>query len=283
MIQYICSCNWLCCTPSVVCISGHARPNDHRLSAVTSKQVRLKLLPLLLEWDMRQGPHPGPSSGVQFRPTGIRKVSSKGADDMSGVPARQQQGWRYVLLVERLQQQQQQGPNADAEDADAEDLPVDLAWIAGTARSRPPKLASFASAAAAAGDDGDADGELCLSQVPASQGPSFSCSQAAPASQAAAGSGGGRSGGSLQFSEHRSVRCSLVEAVWPELVAAYRCGQGVDSQRQQAHALPSHCRGRTSSACMHDQCDIVGSVCFYDCSILLKGLLCWHAGSCAMA
>jgi hypothetical protein len=196
-------------------------------------QVRLKLLPLLLEWDMRQGPRPGPSSGVQFRPTGIRKVSSKGAEDAPGVPARQQQGWRYVLLVERLQQQQ--GPDAGAaaaadDDDDAEDLAVDLAWIAGTARSRPPKfLASSAAAVgSAAGDGGVADSdELCLSQMPASQGPSFSCSQAAPASQAA-GSGGGRSGGSLQFSEHRSVRCSLVEAVWPELVAAYRCGQCVE-------------------------------------------------------
>jgi hypothetical protein len=189
-------------------------------------QVRLKLLPLLLEWDMRQGPQPGPSAGVQFRPTGIRKVSSKGAEDMSGVPARQQQGWRYVLLVERLQQQH--APGAD-EGAEAEELAVDLAWIAGTARSRPPKLTSASAAApssagAAAWDDGDADGDLCLSQLAASQGPSFSCSQAAPASQAA-GSGGGRSGGSLQFSEHRSVRCSLVEAVWPELVAAYRCGR----------------------------------------------------------
>jgi hypothetical protein len=133
-----------------------------------------------------------------------------------------------VLLVERLQQQQQ-GPDAAA-DGDDEDLAVDHAWIAGTARSRPPKpLASSAAAASsAAGDGADADGdELCLSQMPASQGPSFSCSQAAPASQAA-GSGGGRSGGSLQFSEHRSVRCSLVEAVWPELVAAYRCGPCVE-------------------------------------------------------
>ncbi|WIA12096.1 hypothetical protein OEZ85_012172 [Tetradesmus obliquus] len=214
-----------------------ARPDVRAIGDIMTKyikewdhnQVRLKLLPLLLEWDMRQGPQPSPSSGVQFRPTGIRKVSSKGAEDMSSVPARQQQGWRYVLLVERLQQQRQQTLAADAEQ-DAEDLAVDLAWIAGTARSRPPKLASsFSSSAAAAAASGsaaaagadDAEGEPWLSQMPATQGPSFSCSQAAPASQAA-GSGGGRSGGSLQFSEHRSVRCSLVEAVWPELVAAYR-------------------------------------------------------------
>ncbi|KAF6255045.1 hypothetical protein COO60DRAFT_252798 [Scenedesmus sp. NREL 46B-D3] len=200
-------------------------------SRLPPRQVRLKLLPLLLEWDVRQGPQPGPSSGVQFRPTGIRKVSSKGAKDTAGVPARQQHGWRYVLLVERLQQQQQQQQQqrqgADAGE-DAEDLAVDLAWIAGTARSRPPKqdgsaaataLSDSAAAAAAGGDY--AESELCLSQMPASQEPGFSCSQAAPASQAA-GSGGGRSGGSLQFSEHRSVRCSLMEAAWPELVAAYR-------------------------------------------------------------
>lgn len=47
-------------------------------------QVRLKLLPLLLEWDVRQGPQPSSSSGVQFVPTSIRKVSTRGADDMKG-------------------------------------------------------------------------------------------------------------------------------------------------------------------------------------------------------
>lgn len=228
-------------------------------------QVRLKLLPLLLEWDVRQGPQPQPSAGVQFRPTGIRKVSGKGAEDNSGVPARQQQGWRYVLLVERLQQQRggasSSAPAAAAaaaagdapadERKEAEDLAIDLAWIAGTARSRPPKALPAASAGpAAAGtaaaaaadrlaaaldddhDDGDVylSSQACLSQLPPTQRTStqrLPCSQAglsqaSQGSQAAAGSGGGRSGGSLQFSEHRSVRCSLMEAVWPEVVAAYR-------------------------------------------------------------
>jgi hypothetical protein len=51
----------------------------------------VKLLPLLLEWDVRQGPTAGPSSGVQFRPTGIRKVSGRGVEDSSGDDQEEQQ------------------------------------------------------------------------------------------------------------------------------------------------------------------------------------------------
>lgn len=50
------------------------------MHCVVILQVRLKLLPLLLEWDVRQGPQPGPSLGVQFRPTAIKQVSSRGAE-----------------------------------------------------------------------------------------------------------------------------------------------------------------------------------------------------------
>lgn len=53
----------------------------HLVMVVVHLQVRLKLLPLLLEWDVRQGPRPSSLSGVQFRPTSIRQVSAKGAED----------------------------------------------------------------------------------------------------------------------------------------------------------------------------------------------------------
>lgn len=259
--------------------------------------MRLKLLPLLLEWDVRQGPSPGPSLRplVQFRPSSIRKVSSKGveATELVGVPARQQQGWRYVLLVERLPSAAAAGAGASslaaaaapeggssggaaaaaagegaAEGDEAEDLAIDQSWIAGTARSRPPKqsppsAAALSTAAAGAGGEqqrgrldgldllgGDGDdtyeGEPFLAtQMPATQGAGLGSPLAARtlsnsgsqqqsplgARAAAAGSsqqGGaarGASGGgagSLQFAEHRSVRCSLIDAVWPHLTAAFR-------------------------------------------------------------
>ena len=41
--------------------------------------MRCKLLPLLLEWDARQGPVPPPASGVQLILTAIRKLSERGA------------------------------------------------------------------------------------------------------------------------------------------------------------------------------------------------------------
>jgi hypothetical protein len=54
--------------------------------------ARLRLLPLLLEWDLRQGPQAfrTPSSrraagGVQFRPTAIRKVSTRGYAQGAGL------------------------------------------------------------------------------------------------------------------------------------------------------------------------------------------------------
>jgi hypothetical protein len=186
-------------------------------------QVRLKLLPLLLEWDVRQGPaaslpllspaaaSPGGGGGgglqlqppgVQFRPTGIRKVSSKGADAAAntGLPSRQHQGWRYVLTVERLQQGAanggggggSSGPHPAAAGgsagAEAEDLAIDTSWLAGTARSKPPKAATSAAAApaaaaaaaAASGGGGDEDADavdtahyedegLLATQMPATQ------------------------------------------------------------------------------------------------------------------
>jgi hypothetical protein len=252
-------------------------------------QVRLKLLPLLLEWDVRQGPRPGPSlqAQVQFRPSSIRKVSSRGADaeDITGVPTRQQKGWRYVLLVDRLPGASQAagagtaaaaagadgvagGEGTAGGQAEAEDLVIDQSWIAGTARSRLPKQQDPAAAAAAAaaggmggsqqqqalgadsayllgGDDlyeGDA---FLATQMPSQAGlgsplasrPLSSQQQQQPTPLAVknlnssqggsqgGGSGGasGRGGGTLEFAEGRSVRCSLVDAVWPDLTAAFRC------------------------------------------------------------
>jgi hypothetical protein len=262
-------------------------------------QVRLKLLPLLLEWDVRQGPCPAPAvrSLVQFRPIAISKVSSKGLEASgpsrsTGAPHRQQQGWRYVLQVDRLagatHQQQQPaaaaaagggsggggssgasggtaGAPGAAADQEAEDLAIDQTWIAGTARSRLPKqdpsAAAAAAAAAAAGgshsggpvgfdvlgndDTYDSHGSqpLLATQMPSGSqaGPGFgstpmsarafggSSSSQAPAaaagsqggSQQAGGSGGAKRG-TLQFADHRAVRCSLIDAVWPHLTAAFR-------------------------------------------------------------
>jgi hypothetical protein len=251
-------------------------------------QVRLKLLPLLLEWDVRQGPSPGPSLRpvVQFRPSSIRKVSSKGAEaaDLAGVPTRQQQGWRYVLLVERLPGGLQQpaaaaggGAAGITQDAAAEDLAIDQSWIAGTARSRPPKqsppvpAAVSAAAAAAAGGGGGPNSVDLLGGDDAYQGEPFLATQM-PGTQAGLGSpmavrtlgssqqqsplgskafsssqqqqplsqgggggaaSGGGGGGSLQFAEHRSVRCNLIDGLWPHLTAAFRLvGRGLVSARR---------------------------------------------------
>jgi hypothetical protein len=263
-------------------------------------QVRLKLLPLLLEWDVRQGPSPAPAvrSLVQFRPIAISKVSSKGMEASGPAAAaggshRQQHGWRYVLQVDRLaggtQQQQQPaaaaggsggggslggsggatgaaaGGSATAEQ-EAEDLAIDQTWIAGTARSRLPKQDPSAAAAAAGGGGGGGSSQggvpigfdllgnddsydsygsqplLATQMPPGSQAGlgfgsspmsarAFSSSQA-PAAAAAAGSqggsqqGGGSGGskqrGTLQFADHRAVRCSLIDNVWPHLTTAFR-------------------------------------------------------------
>jgi hypothetical protein len=46
------------------------------------------------------------------------------------------------------------------------------------------------------------------------------------------------------------VRCSLVEAVWPDLVAAYRCAQGVAGQRRkQTHIA---CCVAETPSCMYE-------------------------------
>lgn len=273
------------------------------LGVPSRAQVRLKLLPLLLEWDVRQGPRPGPSlqAQVQFRPSSIRKVSSRGADaeDITGVPTRQQKGWRYVLLVDRLLGTSQATGAATAAaaaagadgvaggvgtaggQAEAEDLMIDQSWIARTARSRLPKQQDPAAAAAAAaggmggsqqqqaqgadstyllgGDDlyeGDA---FFATQMPSQAGlgspsasrPLSSQQQQQPSSAVkglnssqggsqGGGSGGasGRGGGTLEFAEGRSVRCSLVDAVWPDLTAAFRCAAVV---LPRPRAVVGHC------------------------------------------
>jgi len=54
--------------------------------------VRGKLLPALLEWDMRAGPA-GQTPLVEFRPVGIKKVHGNG---------REGEAWRYLVEWERL-------------------------------------------------------------------------------------------------------------------------------------------------------------------------------------
>jgi hypothetical protein len=245
-------------------------------------QVRLKLLPLLLEWDVRQGPAASLAlpRQVQFQPTGIRKVSSRGVDNGGNarVPARQQYGWRYVLLVERLQQQQhgqqaaQQDGQHEAQKArtaaaaaaaaagagqacgtEAEDLAIDLCWLAGTARSKPTKQAPFTPAESAAAA-GSAGGTPSASTAAAAAAPPQQPQQQLSGGGTLSGlDGSGQCAahyedepnlatqaplqaavtpskqqparqppGSLQFSEHRSLRCSLMDATWPQLVARFR-------------------------------------------------------------
>lgn len=226
------------------------------------------------------------------------------------MPLRQQQGWRYVLLVERLQgtsaapspgvQRQRSKQSSDTgKDPEQEDLPalrhtsadadtapddvdlaIDLSWLAGTARSRPPKQTPVAilpgspaparpgalppqqlqqepqqqqqQAAAdrvdsleGAADNYEAEPWLAT-QVPPTPGgcrsPGMLLRRAGSTQQqqqtssqgghltAGGGSGGASGGGSLQFAEHRSVRCSLVDSVWPLLTAAFRWDHwGVDT------------------------------------------------------
>jgi hypothetical protein len=158
--------------------------------------------------------------------------------------------------VERLQQRDAAAAAA-AGDCDAEDLAIDLSWLAGTARSRGPRPAASQPAVgnstscrtADAGvhggsalahksdgdddDDGDSPpydtGDVLLmasqsgfvsSQVMSPSFTQLSASQAV-AGGASGGGSGGRSGGA-RGSEHRSVRCSLLEAVWPDVVSSYR-------------------------------------------------------------
>ena len=117
-------------------------------------QVRLKLLPLLLEWDVRQGPAPPPSAGVQFRPSAIKAASKVGAAKAGAAAASSQQQqqqpapWRYILAVERVNQEAGRqlpgSPGRAVAEQAAEDAAIDAAWLAGTARSRPaaPRPAS---------------------------------------------------------------------------------------------------------------------------------------------
>lgn len=126
------------------------------------------------------------------------------------------------------------------DDRAAEDLAIDQAWLNNTARSRPRQQNS---AGGLGPGDSNADDEEETYMY--SQG-AFAASQATQQgfdsytegmslSQAAAGSslevvsgssGGGRRGskaaGSLQFAEHRSVRCSLIDSLWPELTKGFR-------------------------------------------------------------
>ncbi|KIZ05294.1 putative Flap endonuclease GEN [Monoraphidium neglectum] len=215
---------------------GLARPGGANVFTWRRRpDVRLKLLPLLLEWDIRCGPVPPPGSGAQLRPVAIKKVSGArlgkaapppGADD-DGEPPLPEEGWRYVIEVERMARplaaagyglgggsgggQQQQGKQGDGGGAEeeAEDLAIDTAWLTNTARSRPAKAGADGAAADDAGDDDGGEGEGGASQGGSSQG------------------GKGRKPqGTLPFGEHRSVRCTLVHELWPHLVLEFHARAG---------------------------------------------------------
>lgn len=224
----------LCCWRVCVCVVGGGSSFCHsgsRQQALPHMQVRLKLLPLLLEWDVRQGPRPPPGSGVQFRPSAVRKVSTKGTpadhhQQQVGTRARAVRGWRYVLSVERLLPDGRTaqlvdgkigaaGGAAGAVGSGSEhdpDLHLDLMWLSGEARSRPSRAPANDLPCAAPREGGEGG-----SGVPAA------AAAAVVGGQRPIG-GASRGGGAVCNSEHRSVRCSLVDAVWPDLVAAFRHG-----------------------------------------------------------
>lgn len=58
----------------------------------SSSTLRSKLIPALLEWDFRAGPEA--ESGVEFRPSSIKKVQGRGDEGSQ---------WRYLVQWERLQ------------------------------------------------------------------------------------------------------------------------------------------------------------------------------------
>ncbi|GAX82977.1 hypothetical protein CEUSTIGMA_g10404.t1 [Chlamydomonas eustigma] len=96
------------------------RPNVSALCDILGKHlgwgpslVCSKTMPLLLEWDLRQGPNPNPSLGVQFKPVSIQKMagscSGKDTSDAAGVGDNSMKlpstttacsSWRYLLKLE---------------------------------------------------------------------------------------------------------------------------------------------------------------------------------------
>lgn len=224
-------------------------------------QVRLKLLPLLLEWDVRQGPTPSPSSCVQLRPVSIRSISKRGGG-AGGGGAAEQAPWRYILQVERLagsntaragSSSSSGGAAATAAQAE-EDAAIDEAWLSGTARSRPQpppssqtgtplqsplkELDRLLGRAPSGADAGEEDGEVGCSQPGGSQ--------AAPLGSQAAGR---KAVGTLSFGEHRSLRCSLLEGLWPALVQEFGERQAGGRGRGKGRAASgSGARARATKA-----------------------------------
>ncbi|KAI8470266.1 MAG: hypothetical protein J3K34DRAFT_510633 [Monoraphidium minutum] len=207
-------------------------------------QVRLKLLPLLLEWDVRCGPAPPPGCGAQLRPAAIKKVSGArsakpaaaaagGGGELDLPP----EGWRYVIEVQRVSGGKDGGGGGEGgggggeggggggvDAREEEDLEIDAAWLNNTACSRPKVDAAADGGGGGAGGEerGDEDDEE--GGGGGTQGSQPSQRQASqPAGGGGSGGGGRRKPqGSLPFHEHRSVRCTLVHELWPHLVRAFR-------------------------------------------------------------
>jgi transcription elongation factor Elf1 len=245
--------------------------------------TRLRLMPLLLEWDLRQGPAAFRSAaarraagGVQFRPTAIRKVSTRGYTQVQQQQQLSQQpqspgraaasaaeedpllyppgGWRYILEVERVvepSEEQEEGGGSGSED-----LRTDRAWLAGTVRLREASSAAVPASSAPS------------SPAAPSQPLPFSQSQASPSFFARMGGGGGGSqrgggmgtptkaagggstsgGGASLYAEHRTVRRALVDALWPDLTAAFAAKRAAAAGAQRQKEAARRARAGLSAA-----------------------------------
>ncbi|KAL6753192.1 hypothetical protein V8C86DRAFT_3140226 [Haematococcus lacustris] len=198
--------------------------------------VRSKLRPLLVEWDVSQGPPPSPAGST--RPGWLHPIGEEGQDPQAGPlawqppPTRQGPGlggvcgvefsvasiqkaqggkegaaWRYVLQLKRV-----------VGSGTAEDEELDNAWLAGeqpVQHERKPRTVGVPSsqAGAAAPEEDEDDDVFC--QLP-SQGFGLSQSQSSQAGCTAM-----RTNRGTAQSDQRAVRMSLVQKAWPQLVTEF--------------------------------------------------------------
>lgn len=248
--------------------------------------MRLKLLPLLLEWDVRCGPSPLPESGVQLRPLAIKKVAGvrtaqpqQQQQDAGGeVPPLPEDGWRYVIEVERLRpikgseagaggsgtrggREQGGEPSQSKAEAEAEDLAIDTAWLNNTARSRPPRAsplrapAFFGASVASGGAGGGSPSHAAATAVAASQASQELDGEDGSGGEGKAEAGGSqtpqrgaatpkKAQGSLSFAEHRSVRCTLMHELFPNLVRTFAMGAKKAPRKKAAPSGSGAASGR---------------------------------------
>jgi hypothetical protein len=225
------------------------------LSAWDYRLVRVKLLPLLLEWDVRQGPGAG---GVQLRPVDIKKAVPAPGAAAGGAGDR---GWCYLVKLDRVAEDREvlaagAAPGSSSGQSlsaaaggtpvsnssqsrtglvlqggvrwrqplqlppgttqDQEDWVIDCAWLAGQGKgwAAPPGLAAVLAPTSSMGGGGATQGGL-------TQGSLFGEEGEGEEGEGEEGRGPRLLSGTCK-PEHRYLRCSLLEGVWPDLVAAWR-------------------------------------------------------------